>query len=74
MSKRFVRWVLACSLISSSLSCEEEQDPFPKGKPVGKASEESVRAASRTRWQNWAIAGAVVTVGIVTLVLVARNR
>jgi hypothetical protein len=53
---------------------EDEEDELPPGKIVGKAAEDSLWQAKKRRVTNWSIAAAVVAVGIVTLVLVARNH
>ena len=75
MRKRWIGCFLLLSLLLSSVSYSEETtEALPKGKMVGKASEDSAQAMRTRQWQNWTLAGVATVVAVVTLVLVAQNH
>ena len=62
--------VSLCTVIAMALSSGLHAD----NKEVGKASEDSVKAAKSKKWQNIALAGAAVAVAVIAIIVVGRNH
>lgn len=81
MKKILTLFLMASLICSAPLFSQDEEGPddaemptLPPSKTVGKASMDSVYAARNARIRNWAIAGTISALGILTVVLVAKHH
>lgn len=63
-----------CTPEPSKVYYDETDDCFNKGKYVGRESDDYLKSIRRAKQRNWALAFGTTAVGILTLVLVAKNH
>lgn len=63
-----------CIVPKGFAGVDEESCPFPRGKRVGRETDEFQRAQRRTRLKNWSLAITTTAVGIATLILVKNHH